>query len=82
MSADVPVVTTAAGSLPEVAGPGADLVPVGDADALAASLARVLTDDEHCRDLVTRGREVVARHSWDTSAERFAALLHLVADTS
>jgi glycosyltransferase involved in cell wall biosynthesis len=81
MSADVPVVTTATGSLPEVAGPGADLVPVGDADALAASLARVLTDDDHRRDLVARGREVVARHSWDASAERFAALLHVVAGT-
>jgi len=54
MSADVPVVTTAAGSLPEVAGPGADLVPVGDAEALAVSLARVLTDDEHRRDLQGR----------------------------
>ena len=82
MSADVPVVTTATGSLPEVAGPGADLVPVGDADALAASLARVLTDDEHRRDLVTRGREVVVQHSWDTSVERFAALLHRVAGPS
>ena len=81
MSADVPVVTTATGSLPEVAGPGADLVPVGDADALAASLARVLSDDEHRRDLVARGREVVARHSWDTTAEQFVALLRRVADT-
>lgn len=82
MSADVPVVTTETGSLPEVAGPGADLVPVGDADALAASLTRVLADDEHRRDLLARGREVVARHSWATTAERFAALLHRVADKS
>jgi glycosyltransferase involved in cell wall biosynthesis len=79
MSAGVPVVTTATGSLPEVAGPGADLVPVGDADALAAGLARVLSDDEHRRDLVARGHEVAARHSWDTTAERFAALLRRVA---
>jgi glycosyltransferase involved in cell wall biosynthesis len=82
MSADVPVVTTATGSLPEIAGLGADLVPVGDADALAAGLARVLTDDEHRRGLVARGRQVVDRHSWDTSAERFATLLHRVAGTS
>jgi glycosyltransferase involved in cell wall biosynthesis len=82
MSAGVPVVATATGSLPEVAGPGADLVPVGDADALAASLARALTDDEHRRDLVARGREVVARHSWDTTAAGFAALFRRVAGTS
>jgi glycosyltransferase involved in cell wall biosynthesis len=79
MSADVPVVATATGSLPEVAGPGADLVPVGDADALAASLNRVLADDAHRRDLVARGREAVARHSWDTTAERFADLIRRVA---
>jgi glycosyltransferase involved in cell wall biosynthesis len=79
MSADVPVVTTATGSLPEVVGSGADLVPVGDAEALAASLARLLADDEHRRELVARGREAVAGHSWDTTAERFAALLRRVA---
>jgi glycosyltransferase involved in cell wall biosynthesis len=82
MSAGVAVVTTATGSLPEVAGSGADLVPVGDADALAAGLARVLSDDAHRRDLVARGHEVAARHSWDTTAERFAALLHRVAGTT
>ena len=81
MSADVPVVATETGSLPEVAGPGADLVPVGDAEALASSLGRILADDEHRRGLVARGQEVVARHNWDTTAERFAALLHRVADS-
>jgi glycosyltransferase involved in cell wall biosynthesis len=81
MSADVPVVTTATGSLPEVVGSGADLVPVGDAEALAASVARLLADDEHRRELVARGREAVAAHSWDTTAERFAALLCRVAGT-
>ena len=79
MSTDVPVVTTAAGALPEVAGPGAELVPVGDAEALAAGLARVLTDDAHRRDLVARGHEIVARYGWGTAADRFAALLHRVA---
>jgi glycosyltransferase involved in cell wall biosynthesis len=81
MSADVPVVTTETGSLPEVVGSGADLVPVGDAKALAESLSRVLADDDHRRELVARGREAVARHSWDTTAERFAALLRRVAGT-
>jgi glycosyltransferase involved in cell wall biosynthesis len=79
MSVDVPVVATDTGSLPEVAGPGAELVPVGDPEALAAALARVLTDDVHRRDLVARGREVVARHSWGGTAESFAALLKRVA---
>lgn len=79
MSAGVPVVATDTGSLPEVVGSGADLVPVGDADALAASLARALADDGHRRELVARGREAVARHSWDTTAGCLADLLHRVA---
>ena len=37
MIAGVPVVRPGAGSLPEVCGDGADLVAVGDADALAAA---------------------------------------------
>jgi glycosyltransferase involved in cell wall biosynthesis len=79
MSAGVPVVTTDTGSLPEVAGPGAVLVPVGDPGALAAALARVMSDEDHRDDLVARGREVVARHGWDAAAERFADLLRRVA---
>ena len=42
MAAGVPVVATRAGSLPEVLGDAAVLVEVGDADALAGALDRVL----------------------------------------
>ena len=44
--AGTPVVATRAGSIPEVAGDGAELVPVGDVDALAVALFRVLGDDD------------------------------------
>jgi len=75
MAAGVPVVTTTAGSLPEVCGAGADLVPPGDTDALAAALDRVLTDAGHRAALVARGAAVAACYDWDGSADRFAALL-------
>jgi glycosyltransferase involved in cell wall biosynthesis len=75
MGAGVPVVATRAGSLPEVCGDGADLVAVGDADALAAALARVLDDGAHRAALVTRGRAVAAGYDWDDTAERMAGLL-------
>jgi glycosyltransferase involved in cell wall biosynthesis len=78
MTAGVPVVATRTGSLPEVCGDGADLVPVGDADALAAALARVLADDAHRAELTRRGRAVAGRHTWPTAAEQFSALLHEV----
>jgi glycosyltransferase involved in cell wall biosynthesis len=75
MAAGAPVVTTTAGSLPEVCRDGADLVPPGDTDALAAALDRVLTDAGHRAALVARGAAVAAGHDWDGSADRFAALL-------
>lgn len=45
MGAGVPVVATACGSLPEVLGDAALLVPAGDTEALAAGLDRVLADE-------------------------------------
>ncbi|HEX6237407.1 MAG TPA: glycosyltransferase family 1 protein [Acidimicrobiales bacterium] len=79
MTAGAPVVATSAGSLPEVCRNGADLVPPGDTDALAAALDRALHDEEHRRSLVARGRAVAATYSWDATAERFVALAERVA---
>ena len=79
MSAGVPVVTTRAGSLPEVCRDGADLVAVGDAESLAGAIARVIGDDAHRTALVERGRRVAAGYDWDVTAARFAGLLAQVA---
>jgi glycosyltransferase involved in cell wall biosynthesis len=79
MAAGVPVVATRAGSLPEVCGDGADLVPPRDAVALAAALGRVLADPAHATALVARGRAAAAAYDWSATAERFAALLARVA---
>ncbi len=74
MRAGVPVVATEAGSLPEVLGDGALLVPVGDIDALAAAL------DEAAHDGVTRlrlaeaGRGRALLFSWDRCADGLVAL--------
>jgi glycosyltransferase involved in cell wall biosynthesis len=76
MSAGVPVVATRAGALPEVCGDAADLVPVGDAVALAAAIERVLSDESHRDDLVRRGHVVATRYSWPDAAEQFSRLLH------
>jgi glycosyltransferase involved in cell wall biosynthesis len=69
-----PVVATRAGSIPEVAGDGAELVPLGDPDALAAALVRVLGDDDRRRSLIAAGSANVARFSWTATA---AALVRL-----
>ncbi len=65
MGVGVPVVTTRVGSIPEVLGDAADLVAPRDPAALAAAVARVLTDDDHRAELVRRGRERASRYSWD-----------------
>jgi glycosyltransferase involved in cell wall biosynthesis len=62
------VVATRAGSIPEVAGDGAELVPVGDADALAGALAVVLGDDARRAELIAAGRTNVTRFSWPATA--------------
>jgi len=74
MDVGVPVVATRVGALPEVLGDAADLVPPGDPDALAGALARVLTDEAHRADLVTRGRQRAGRYSWDAYTEGMVAL--------
>ena len=79
MGAGVPVVATRAGSLPEVCDDGADLVPVGDVEALAAALRRIVDDGSHRSGLVERGRRVAARYDWDVAADRMADLLARVA---
>jgi glycosyltransferase involved in cell wall biosynthesis len=79
MTAGVPVVATRTGSLPEVLGDGADLVPVGDPDALAKALSRALTDEGHRADLVHRGFVNAARYTWESASEGFAHLLRAVA---
>jgi glycosyltransferase involved in cell wall biosynthesis len=73
MACGVPVVTTTGGSLPEVAGDGAELVTPGDADELAAAIRKVL-DDRAARDeLVRRGRARAAQLTWDRCAALTAA---------
>ena len=79
MAAGTPVVATTAGALPEVLGDAADLVPVGDTDALGAALRRVLDDEAHRADLVARGRARAAALTWDAPLRDLADLFRALA---
>jgi glycosyltransferase involved in cell wall biosynthesis len=74
MAAGVPVVATAAGSIPEVVGEGAAVVPVGDSEALAAAMARILDDRHLSEEQVGAGRERAALFTWDKLAAAMADL--------
>jgi glycosyltransferase involved in cell wall biosynthesis len=79
MQVGVPVVTTSAGSLPEVVGDAALLVPVGDVDALADALVRALGDDELRARLIAAGLERAKHFSWDRCADGLAAVYAQIA---
>lgn len=64
MAAGVPVVAAAAGSLPEVCGDGALLVPPRDVDALAAALLEAVEDDSTRARLIAAGHAQVATFDW------------------
>ncbi|MGY2066257.1 glycosyltransferase family 4 protein [Blastococcus sp. SYSU DS0619] len=55
LRAGVPLVATRTGGLPELLGDAAELVPVGDAAALAEAVVRVLGDSAHAAELGEAG---------------------------
>jgi glycosyltransferase involved in cell wall biosynthesis len=74
MAAGVPVVATAAGSVPEVVGDGALLVDPADADALAGALSRVLAGGAEVEELIVRGRRRASEFTWEECAAGLVSL--------
>ncbi|MBJ7470235.1 MAG: glycosyltransferase family 4 protein [Solirubrobacteraceae bacterium] len=63
-----PVVATAVGSIPEVAGGAARLVPVDDAAALAHALGGLVSSADARAELVALGRERARAFDWSSVA--------------
>jgi glycosyltransferase involved in cell wall biosynthesis len=63
-------VSTRAGGIPELVGAGAELVPVGDAGALADAVVRVLSDPAHAAALAEAGRRQAAGWPDEAAAGR------------
>jgi glycosyltransferase involved in cell wall biosynthesis len=76
MAAGVPVVASRAGSVPEVVGDGARLVPSRDADALSGALLAVLTDAGERAALTARGRVRAAEFTWERCGRGLLDLYH------
>jgi glycosyltransferase involved in cell wall biosynthesis len=80
MRAGVPVVATAVGGVPELAGDAAVLVPPADAAAVARAVVDLLNDETRRDELARRGRERAS--SWpdeDDTAREVAAIYRQLA---
>jgi glycosyltransferase involved in cell wall biosynthesis len=70
MARGCPVVATDTSSLPEVVGDAGAVVPVGDVDALAGALERLLDDGAHRDERAAAAAAHAERFTWAASAER------------
>lgn len=70
MSCGVPVISTNGGALPEVVGDAGVIVPVRDADAIAAAIIDLLGNEPKRDALGKAGRERILNHfSWQVAAD-------------
>jgi glycosyltransferase involved in cell wall biosynthesis len=76
LRAGTPLVSTRAGGIPELVGAGAELVPVGDAAALADAVVRVLSDPSHAAALAEAGRQQAAGWPDEAAAGRRLAAVY------
>jgi glycosyltransferase involved in cell wall biosynthesis len=75
MALGVPVVTTRAGSLPEVVGDAAPTCDPDDADGFGDAIARLLGDEALARSRSAQGLARAATFTWDRCADETAAVL-------
>ena len=78
MQCGTPVVTSNAGSLPEVTGEAALLVDPSDTPELAAALRTVLEDDLRAARLAAEGLERSRAFSWSRTAEETVAAYDVI----
>jgi glycosyltransferase involved in cell wall biosynthesis len=78
MACGTPVVCSNASSLPEVAGDAAILVDPLDVEGLAATMERVLDDEELQAELIERGFEQARKFSWEKCARETLDVLESV----
>lgn len=82
MACGVPVACSNTSSLPEVVGDAALTFDPLDVDAIAAAMARALSDEELRATLIARGFERVERFTWEWCARQTLDVLERVGSRS
>ena len=75
MAAATPVICTNAGSLPEVVGKAALIVPPNDSGSLSNAINTLLTNNSIRQRLITAGQKRCAMFSWDSTANQTIAII-------
>lgn len=70
MACGAPVICSDGGSLPEIAGGAAILIPARDTQALAEAIRRLAADPDLRRTMMMQGFRNVGRFSWQRAAEQ------------
>lgn len=78
MHSGCPVVCSDRGSLPEVAGDAARLVPADDVTAWTAALEQVVSDSQRRRQMIAKGYEQASCFSWAETARQTLAIYRRV----
>ncbi len=78
MKCGTPVVASCGGSLPEVLGAAADLIPEFDSEAWVTATTRLLTDQKHREQYQTAGLRHAATFSWAETARKTWTLIQQV----
>ncbi|HEX6702189.1 MAG TPA: glycosyltransferase family 1 protein [Gaiellaceae bacterium] len=78
MSRGCPVLASDIPALREISGSGALLLPLGDEEAWAAAIRRVVSDEPFRDELRARGAATVSRYSWERTASGVLELFRRV----
>jgi len=74
MACGTPVLVSDGGALPEVAGPAAEVVPLGPPERLAEGLQRLLSNETRLAELRAAGLRHAAQFTWQRHARAVVAL--------
>ena len=77
-SCGLPIVTTAAGGIPDIVSDGVTgiLVPLGDYEQMAKRAIGLLNDDESTRTMIEHARQECAKYSWEAVRDSWLNVYH------